>query len=184
MKNTIRFPFIGELEGWTVNFLCKNKWRLKDIVSKEEVLKDAYRIYLDCMERYAAKVDNEKWFFSLYRTCFINYFHSVSTYVTFLNDMESLEVLLENDPDLEYNLEVNYNLGELMCKMEELPPEIKKIIDFVINTTSSGNEFEITWKAQGKKKAFGNEYICKALGYNHRKVDVIAMVYDYFIDEN
>lgn len=183
MSNTLRFPFKGELEGFTVNHLHKNKWRLKGVIEKSEVLKDAYMIYLECLDRYGDKVDNSKWFFSLYRTCYINYFHSVSTYATFLDGLSPLDFITNEDPNLISYIGVTHNLGELMCKISQAPPDIRKIIDFVLDTTTSGKEFESLWKEQGKKKAYGNEYICRALGYNHRKIDVIAMVYDYFIDE-
>lgn len=179
MVKTLRFSFKGPIEGFVINYLKKNEWRLKGVVLKEDVLKDAYQIYSECLDRYGEKVDTPQWFFSLFKRCFINYFHSVSSYATFLYNMESLEDITSEDVDLQSYIGVDNNLGELMIKISRAPIEVRQVIDLVIGENKI---FESTWKKQGKKKVDGNEYICKALGYNHKKIDLIAMVYDYFID--
>lgn len=189
--NILRLPFEGPIKGFSINFIHKNKWRLKGYLNSEDILFEAYKIYAECLERYGSKVDSPEWFMSLFKTSFINYFNAASTYATFLERFYSMEDLIENfDLQKQINFDMNKyigvdrNLGELMVKISQAPEDVINVIEFLLNDSDENNAFEEVWKNQGKKKIGGNEYICRALGFNPKKVDLVSMVYDYFLDEN
>jgi len=183
MPKTIRLPYKGPIQGFAKNYIRKNMWRLRGHVLYEDILSDSYEIYMECFDRYGGIVDTPQWFMALFKRSFINYFHAVSTYATFLDSMGSIDVLMEEDNDLRLTLGVDNNIGELILKITQAPEDVRKVIEFLLDDSPSHKAFESVWKEQGKKKVDGNEYICRALGYNPRKVDLISMVYNYFIDD-
>lgn len=184
MSKTLRLPFKGPIEGFAINYTRKNEWRLKGHVLVEDVLADAYKVYAECFERYGGVVDTPEWFMSLFKRSFINYFNAVSNYTTFLDKVGGLDALLSEDPDLQETIGADKNLGELVIKISQAPDAVKKVVEFLIDNSAHHKAFEAVWLAQGKKKVGGNEYLCRALGYNPRKVDLVSMVHNYFIDDD
>ena len=181
MCKKLRFPFKGPIEGFAMNYTVKNKWRLHGHVSIGDVMSDAYKVYMECLSRYAGSVDAPEWFMALFKRSFINHFHAISKSATFLDSVGRLDDVLDTDPDLS-RYGSDSNLGELLVKLSQAPLDVRQVLDFLIDHNSAREALEHTWRAQGKKKVDGNEYICRALGYNPRKVDLVSMVYKYFND--
>lgn len=177
----LRMPFTGAIEGYAKNLISKNMWRVKDAATMDDLMSDAYRIYLQCVDRYGSIVDNRAWFMSIYKTSLINHIHAISKYSTRLDNMVNL-------PDLAVHIEdylgSEYGYGELLVKIAQAPDEVKRVIDYLLDTSYEKELMDDAWrKLGGKKVESGNEYLCRVFGYNPARKDLIAMVYDYFLDK-
>lgn len=61
----------GSIEGWVVNFINKQLWRVRPHFEFDDLYQDAYMFFLVCTERYPEVVDPPH-FMSLFQRCFSN----------------------------------------------------------------------------------------------------------------
>lgn len=73
----------GPIEGWTVNFTAKNLWRVAPLYEFEDLIQDAYTVFLRCVRAYP-EVFEPAHFMSLYQ-------RSVMRHVIDLSNCRSAE---------------------------------------------------------------------------------------------
>jgi hypothetical protein len=182
-----RQRFKGSVEGFVVNFVAKNIWRVSKLVDREELMQDARTLFYECYDRYIllGNVDNPAWFMSLYKTSFINHFNAISNKVSKLKLVNNFSELSTDEKEFsleENSYDVDYNLGELMVKIIEAPPQIKEVLSALLDTPLEEMLLiEKNWKEKGKRKLDGNDFICTLIGIDPTENDMVKEVKDYFI---
>ena len=105
----------GPIEGHAVNTVRYYYGRLNAWHEFDDLLQEAYIVFIKCKRAYSGTVDNPAWFMSLFsnslRNRFINLIRHGPRY-NFVEDLESVST--EAAGDLE-------NDGYLACLLEDLP---------------------------------------------------------------
>ncbi len=70
----------GPTKEWTIGFIRKNRWRCDRIHTEDDLVQDAYLLYLK-IEAYYPRVMTQGAFMALYRTAFGNIIHDHSRYM-------------------------------------------------------------------------------------------------------
>lgn len=177
----------GAIEGYVVRLINKNFWRFKNHMAFDDVYQEAYIKFLELKERYTGTVDSPKWFMSLYKTSlqnkitdFANLSNRLGRQVCFteLGDYPcSNEERVSFQESLIGSLESD---GPLDVDLSNAPDEVRKV--FVLLSSAPPELLSAmtdTWNANGKRKEGGNQFLCKMLGYDHSKVDLVETVHDY-----
>lgn len=179
----------GPIEGWVVNYLKKNFWRVKNAMEYEDLMGEAYLLFLELGKRYT-DIDNPKWFMAMFQRCFMNRIADLSSTDSDLRKNPTLSDLTpeEDSGDSSFmqflvdsvhgDLETD---GMVEIMLDQAPDEIKQTIRLILNMPSEILSKVIdTWKERGKKKELGNQMICAMLGMDHTKVNLVSDVYNYF----
>lgn len=67
----------GHIRGWATNFIRKNQWRCDRLHDFDDLLQDAYLVFLKIQERYP-RVVHPPHFMALYKRALSNQFHDMS----------------------------------------------------------------------------------------------------------
>jgi len=81
--------FKGVLEGWATNYIVKHIWRVQPEHDMDDLLQDAYCIFLTCRDKYPA-VTEEAHFFSLFKRSLFNH-------IAHLSNMRTLRAEIQPD---------------------------------------------------------------------------------------
>lgn len=180
----IERSYKGPIEGFVVNFVNKNYWRVSGYIEREDLFQEAHLLYLKVCEAYPT-VDNGRWFFSLYKTSFLNYFNGISNKKTerFLNEIIMEEDI--SDIDIEsIDARVSHNEGWLSVLIDGAPEEVRAVLSLLAAAPSELlEEVAVAWRTQGKRKVVGSRHLGDLLGYDPDQVDLVQTVKDYFLNQ-
>jgi|SRR3990167_2456927 len=120
IKYVPRWP--GAIEGYAVNCIRRFYAQLAAEHELEDLLQEAYIVFMRCKARYSSTVDNPRWFMALFQRALsnklINLVHTTGRYIS----CEDIELMMNangtHTPDI----------GYMRCVMEELPVEIKSLV--------------------------------------------------------
>lgn len=107
----------GSIEGHAVNTVRHYYGRLNAWHEFDDLLQEAYIVFLKCKRAYSGTVDNPAWFMSLFSNSLRNRFSNLVRHGPRYNFIEDLESI--NTEAAGVYLE---NTGYLNCLLEELPP--------------------------------------------------------------
>ena len=112
----------GAIEGYVVNSIRRYWPQFAPYMEFDDALQEAVVCFLQLKRKYADKVDNPRWFFTLYRTAWerrlITMVHKLPRY-SYLEDLGPLE-----DP-------LCYCDGPLAVKLSELPTELSEVLSLL-----------------------------------------------------
>ncbi len=181
----------GEIEGYVVKTLHRELWRFVKIMSFEDAYQEAYVKFMEIAERYSGKVDNPRWFMSLYKVALAN---RITDFANIRNRMRRLvcfsEMQDENDPipyeeKLLGSEDTAYSEMLLEEVLEDAPEHVRQVLTLLANMdTEMLSVIAQSWEQRGKRKEDGNEFLCKMLGYNCRQVDLLYAVRHYLEERN
>lgn len=114
----------GPVKGWARKFLYKNKWRCDPILDADDLLQDAYIVYLKVVDRYP-EVREPAHFMSLYQTTLRNEVH---TWARQMEDRRGVAVNVEADAP-EYT-----NWGHVAASLSKAPDELKRVLHIFENS--------------------------------------------------
>lgn len=173
--------FKGPIEGWTVNFLAKNLWRVERTHTHEEAMQEAFITFMRCAARYPT-VETPQHFMALYKTSWINEFNDLSTKATAakaevsdrLFNEESEEILAQQ---IIGNLD---NDGFLAVMLRQAPNEVKMVLNLFYNAPTELLQMaSAAWRQNGNYKADGDRMVAKMLGLPPDSTPV-SDTHDYF----
>jgi len=181
--NTIVFE--GVIEGFVINFINKNKWKLSNLHEFEDLYQEAYRIFLETFDRYIDRVENEKHFMQLYKMClgswWIDEAKRNSKYKNVM--IQSHTISDEQETDMITNLIGDLdNEGYLDELIRTAPDDVKQVLSILLETPKDVMDLALTkWKSKGKTKPLGNQFLCNILSINHEKVDLVKKTTDFLL---
>jgi len=151
-------------------------------MSFDDAYQEAYVKFLEVVEKYKDEVDNPRWFMSLYKKALANH---ITDLANTTNRMRRLvcfsEIQEEHDPvPYEEKLLGGEDSTNLEILLEEAPEHVRQVLALLTNKdTAMLGVIAQSWERQGKRKQDGNELLCKLLGYDYRKVDLVQATKDY-----
>jgi len=86
----------GPLEGWCVNYINKNVWRVIPEHDKDDLYQDAFLFFLVCKERYP-QVSEPPHFMALMKTCLRNHINELATRRTQRSEVKNFSAVLDDD---------------------------------------------------------------------------------------
>lgn len=105
-----------EVQCWTAAFLYRNQWRCDVIHGIDDLMQDAYLLFVKVSERYP-RVITQQAFMKLYKASLRNMLHDHARRMM-INPIDRVDIeLLEAIGD-------TTNLGEVICELADLPPPI------------------------------------------------------------
>lgn len=115
----------GSIRGWSLNYLRKNKWRYDPVYELDDLLQDAYLVFLRVLQKYPRVVEAPH-FMALYKTSLMN------ELIDKANDNTARRTVLADgvDPNLIVD-NMACNLGEdgaMTLLLANAPPEIRLVL--------------------------------------------------------
>lgn len=179
--------FQGPIEGWTVNHIHANFWRVSRVREREDLHQDAQLVFLRCAAKYP-DMDTPQHFMSLYQRAWMNHIHDLSNLQTQVKAEVSMqrEAALEDtedryEPELIGDLD---NDGYFAVKLHQAPHEVKRVLNLFLNAPQEILDLALgSWKGRDRRcTTGGSKKICRLLGLSD-DLDVMQMVSDYFTEQ-
>ena len=168
----------GPIEGYVVNFLADQHWKIARTVPWDDAMQEAYVIFLRCKRKY--QVEEAKHFMSLFKSAWFNHFTDMANEDTELRRVGPLPESPEGSP---YD-----SIGEVDCDghlavlVEQAPREVALVLALFINAPQELLELALQGWSNGSDarcKNGGNTKINQLLGVP-REFDPVKAVVDYF----
>lgn len=142
-KNRVRLPkrievwkpkWDPEIKGWTIKYVVKNKWRYEYVNDIEDLMQDAYLVYIKVCDSYPRVVDAPH-FMALYKTSLRNMLHDKSReYGRKLSIID--EQLSPDDSECSDSICAGHtttNYGTVGAILASGPPELRLFLQFIQN---------------------------------------------------
>ena len=123
MKRKIKFTprWEGAIKGHAVNTVKSFFPKLCADHEFDDLMQEAYIVFLKCSRRYRDTVDNPAWFMSLFRNSLRNKLINMSALCKLTVDIDVL------DQDMTDELSVRDEIGYLKCVFSELDVRIRRL---------------------------------------------------------
>jgi len=118
--------------GWTKNFIRQNYWRTETYNDKEDLLQDAYVVFMKVRDSYPQVVEAPL-FMKLYKTALWRAFMDKGRKLK--NDILATRQAAQEAAFLIPELKT-YNEGPLNVLLSEGPPEIRMLMEFINNDSN------------------------------------------------
>lgn len=164
----------GSIEGWTINYINKNLWRVQPEHDIDDLYQDGYMFFLECKRRYPQVIDPPH-FMRLYQTCLRNHITDLAWKRTQRAEVGSVaedgtNLLDENNPDVK-----GMNWFEYAVLIADAPPVVAKAVRRLTESTKR----QLYCRRPGGLRETRNELLCRLGGVDPRKVDLVTMVKDW-----
>lgn len=172
--------FHGPIEGYVVNHLTKNLWRIQRTHTREDAMQEAWVVFLRVAEKYP-DIAEPQHFMALFKTAWANKITDLSHKATANRQEHSLSST-EDDavpafPDSVGSLD---NDGLLSIMVKQAPREVLMVLNLFLNAPQELLDLAMsTWKAQGHLSPGGSKHVASMLGLPEGS-DPIKATEDYF----
>lgn len=159
-------------------------WKIEPLgYTAEDFMQEAFFIYRKCMDRYGTVLDNKGKLSPLFRV-------SINNFVTDLaNDSSKKNSFIDKGREVsdlfgEELLETRED-GYFNILMREAPKEVLEVVNLFFNTPAELLDEVRSYLGSKHNKGFkSNKFLCKMLGYNRAKVDLVELTRNYFSNAN
>lgn len=173
----------GPLEGYVVNYITRNLWRVAATQERDDLMNEAYLIFMRCCERYP-DMDTPQHFMALFKRCWSNHFTDLANADTQVRGHE-VPMLAPRDDEgsqirvLEPLGELE-NAGVLACVVRQAPNEVLLVLQLFLSAPQELVELALSgWEAHSSRKNQGSARINKLLGFPP-SYDSVGAVREYF----
>lgn len=180
---TAPLPFHGSIEGYVVNQLKKDFWRVQRIMEWEDVMQEAYVCYMRTCGNYPDVVDAPH-FMALFKRLWFTTFTNLTITATKSAHVVAHHQLITDDEDVPAadmagSLD---NDGRLAIMLQQAPAEVLSVINLMLNAPVEFLDMAAsTWRKSGRNKAEGSKAINRLLGFPE-DYDSVGAVHRYFTD--
>lgn len=179
LRSTLYFPeWKGPIEGWVVNTMRSQFWRVSRIMDHEDYMQEARCIYLRCAARYPM-LDTPEHFMSLFKRAWLNRLHDLSR----SNSAAALEVKPGVDEDGEDRI-VADPIGETDCSgfvttlMNQAPAEVRAVLALMLSAPAELLDLALQ-SLRGRSDRTLNRWLNARIGLPPR-YDTVAQVRAHF----
>lgn len=166
-------PYVREVVSRTI-------WRMEGLgYSEEDVLHEAFFVYERCLTKYGTVLGDNGKLHPLFRVSISNFVTDLAAASTKKGSIVRRGVSLE---DL-LGQEEGYTEGEgtLAILLKEAPKEILEVINLFFNTPAELMGEVSAFVSKKHSRGFkSNAFLCKMLGYNRFKRNLVQETKDYF----
>lgn len=167
-------PWEGSVEGYTKNQAIKllnshNHLQFEVL----ELVNEGYIVYQRVLDKYPS-ITESKHLMSLYKTALKNRFWEIGYYIQldrkmlFNKDIFELDIIQEMPGDLD---------AMFRTIISTAPKEVKDFLNLFIDSTTND---VLGLHEKNKRSFFNNPLLCKILGYDSTKINIIETVKEYF----
>lgn len=172
--------FNGVVEGFVVNFLKKNFWRIQRSHEYEDALQEAALVFYETEKRYHESVDNDAWMMSLFKVSWINRFNDLAQAEHTRKKGPCMSELTDDDSTF-LNTMLAADPTYAAVLLREVPEGVRQVLSIFAQAPAELQALAAAaWLAQGHNKVDGNAYLCRLVGMDPVKVNVVEMVSQYF----
>jgi len=171
-KLKFRPQFKGEIEGWAVNYISRNVWKLGLEHEFDDLLQDAYFYFLKCTDRYSTVVE-PKHFMSLFKTCLRNHFYELANQRTRRAEVHT---------EVEQQIELTDDIDELETRLllDSAPTEITALLEALgINAGLEATKPQPHFRHANGTRETNNERLCRLVGVDPAEVDMVGKVLNW-----
>lgn len=158
--------FKGPIEGYVVNFLKKNFWRVAATHDREDIMQEAHLVFLRVASRYPM-VETPQHFMALFKRTWANEFNDLSDRATLARQLVSEHLFEEGEEETWQRDAVGDldNDGALAVMVRQAPREVVMVLNLFLNAPQELLELALTtWRKNGNYKAEGDKAVAKMLG--------------------
>lgn len=178
--------FKGAIEGYVVNHLRANFWRVESSMQWQDVMQSAAVVFLRVRQKYSA-IPMGPHFMSLFKMAWANEFTDLANADTKLRQLVPFKASRQAEGEGAEMDPVSALVGELECdgylavKIEQAPSEVKAVLNLFLNAPAELLDMALRgWHGRNKKMRYGgSERINKLLGLP-ADADVLKQVEEYF----
>jgi hypothetical protein len=173
--------FKGPIEGFVVNQLKHDYWRVQATLSWLEVLQEANIVFLRCCKKFPVdkKHDTPEAFMALFKMAWRNQFTDLSNYDSKHRVCVHMPVDEETGEEMEVIGEVDHD-GMLAIMIEQAPSEVRTVLAVMLNAPTELLDMATkSWRKRGHKEALASRHLSIMLGLDPG-VDAVKIVEDYF----
>lgn len=189
MSNSPKYQpeFKGPIEGYVVNSLKTNRWRIEASMTHDDAMQEAFIVFLRVATKYPGV--EAKHFMALYKRAWHNQLNDLATKDTELRALIPLTRLGKNEAgDSSAGERFDYepvgetdNEGALGVLVRQAPREVQAVLNLFLSAPQEILDLALSgWTNRDRRtKTGGSERICKLLGLP-KNLDVLAMVEEHF----
>jgi len=178
-----KHEFKGPIEGYVVNSLKVNRWRIEASMTQDDAMQEAYFVFLRCSRKYP---DVEaKHFMALFKMAWHNELNDLANQDTKLRAMVPFQrttARANGGEESEYDpIGETDNEGALAVLIRQAPREVQAVLNLFLSAPQEILDLALAgWNGRNNRtKTGGSERICKLLGLQP-DLDVLSLVEDYF----
>jgi hypothetical protein len=174
----------GPVEGYTVNFLKKNFWRVQAHMEYQDAVQEAQLLFVHLKRKYGC-LDTPQHFMAIYKVSLLNEFNEIAardgkyrkevsdSQIHATEDFNYVETMMGVTGDTD-------NEGMLHIMIQQAPEEVKQVLRLFVETPIEVLEqFARVWKKKGRNMEFGNHHLCHLLKIKEG-TDLVGKVRAYF----
>lgn len=173
--------FKGPVEGWVMNQLKADYWRVETTLSWLEALQEAHIVFLRCCKKFPSEAarDTPQAFMALFKMAWRNQFNDLSNYDSKHRVCVHMPTREESEEEIEQPGDLD-NDGMLAIMIEQAPTEVRTVLAVMLNAPTELLEMADTaWRRGGRNKAGSSKHLAALLGLDPG-VDAVRLVEDYF----
>ena len=174
--------FKGPIEGYVVNFMRKNYFKVQRTLERADVLQEAYVVFLRVKAKYP-DVEGAPHFMALFKTSWYHRYTDLANADTAQRFMVQHHVYQQEDGgELGADcLGETNNDGELAVMLRQAPNEVTQVLNLFLSAPQELLDLALgSWKGRDRRcQAGGSKRICSLLGISPA-YDVMKVVEDYF----
>ena len=170
--------FKGPIEGYVVNSLKTNYWRIAETHTREDAMQEAWVVFMRCCARYPI-IDTPQNFMSLFKRAWINQLNDLANATTRHRALIP-EAEDESGNKIHEPVGETENAGYLTVLVHQAPREVLMVLNLFLNAPTELLELAAkAWSAGGHRNVDGNAMLARLLGTDP-KADLIGKVRDHF----
>lgn len=171
-RRAIYFPkWDGPIEGYVMNFLRANFWRVSATMEFEDCTQEAHCLFLRLAQKYSP-IDTPQHFMSLFKISWINHFNDLSTLDFKLRRMIAMSYESSEEESTNYEALVDQLVGDLDTSghlyqmVMQAPQDVRTVLSFILNAPDHlVNAVCESWTGSPRRQRKGNSILCKYLGF-------------------
>lgn len=176
--------FKGPIEGYVVNYLKRNLWRIRPTHDREDALQEAYAVFLRCAARYPL-VDTPEHFMALFKTAWEREMVDLSLKASLARQLVPESTATDEEGE-EYRKEVPGDLdneGVLAVMIRQAPVEVVMVLNLFLNAPQELLDLAFkAWRKSGHYNELGDKAVARMLGLSEDSRP-ITTTKEYFEDK-
>ena len=182
-----QFNFTSPFEGYVRNYLKTNFWRVQRTHEYNDVMQEARMHFFVVQKRLknnGSIIENDRHMMALFKTAWSNHFITLAHKSSKFQEQTFTSSIRTTEEDEEFNIEDL--LGGVDCeallevKLNQATGEVREVLNLILNTPKE--VLELAAKACGCKDVVSNKLLCKLLGKDSTKINLIKCVKKYLTE--
>lgn len=166
--------FDSSVEGYTVKFISRHYWRLRDRMEFEDLMQDARIVFIRCKRNFRYDCPTAGQFMGYYKRALFNH---ITELCRGTQKAPEVDLLTDEGQDLAESLAATLigetdNSGALLVMVSQAPQEVQKILKILLNP----NDEQRRALRNGR---MSNSFLCSLLGEDPNRIDIKKAILRY-----